>query len=103
MMNNDAMPCRAFPWVKAAHIPQFLVAAWLLILTAAAPAQTLIPGTLPSDEDLAGVHYQSFKSVGSDKQVELYLGIPDLALSSHRVEQNAITWVEGDNQIRVHL
>ncbi len=96
---GDTTPCRAFPWIKTAHIPPFLIAIGLLILTAAASAQTLIPGTLPSDEDLAGVRYQSFKSVGSDKKVELYLGIPDLDLSDRRVEQNAVVWVEGDNQV----
>lgn len=44
-------------------------------------AQTVLPGTIAHDEDLAAVRFRSFGNTGGD---EIYLGIPDLGVETNR-------------------
>jgi len=59
-----------------------------LAISASPPVWTY--GLIPYDEELIGVRYRSF---GNTEGEEIYLGIPDLGLTTHRLGANT-TWAE---------
>jgi hypothetical protein len=57
----------------------------LLVSAGILAAQTVTPGYLPHEEDLAAVRYRSFGNTGGE---EIYLGIPDLGVAANRTARD---------------
>jgi len=62
-----------------------LAALFVFTCSGPTPAQTVLQGEIPHDEDLGAVRYRSFGNTGGD---EIYLGIPDLGLAENRTARD---------------
>jgi hypothetical protein len=62
-----------------------LAAVFVFICSSPTPAQTVLQGAIPHEDDLGAVRYRSFGNTGGD---EIYLGIPDLGVAANRTAKD---------------